>query len=224
MRRCLAPTLATLTLLGVASAWAGPAEDLVEARRLIKNVQDEEAIVVLSRAIDRGDTSPAQRAEIYLWMRALESVPDLTCPKLAPPKTRELFEQVSKALREAAAKPAPPLSLPPPKVEPEPANTVPPEALAASRPPTARRIGGAAVAVAGAVAVVVGALLVTDGLSLRDQSYSERNVLDSQSLFSRAQSRFGGGIGLLATGAVLVAGGTALAAWPAAASPGADAR
>src|SRR5881394_732370 len=101
--------LLVVTVALSAPALAGPREDIVEARRLLGEVNEEKAIQVLSRALDRGDADSKQKGEIYVLLgiarfnlrdeegadlafsRAVENDPEAALPQHTSPKARAVF-------------------------------------------------------------------------------------------------------------------------------------
>src|SRR4051812_29539268 len=127
-----------------AVACAGVKEDLAEATRLLKTAQEESALAVLTRALDRPGLAPGERAEAYVllgiarvnlrdeegaslaFQRAAEADANAVLPpKIAPPRARELFEAAKENVKkQAAAKPPPPAPAPAPVIAPVPPSIV----------------------------------------------------------------------------------------------------
>ena len=126
--------LVALTLL------AGVKEDLAEATRLLKSAQEEAAVQVLTRALDRGGLQGSQRSQLYLLLgiarvnlrdeegaalaftHGVEADANAKLPpKIAPPRARELFEAAKAEVARKAALPPVPEPKPEPAPEPPPA-------------------------------------------------------------------------------------------------------
>jgi hypothetical protein len=217
--------LVALTLL------AGVKEDLAEATRLLKSAQEEAAVQVLTRALDRGGLQPSQRSQLYLLLgiarvnlrdeegaalaftHGAEADADAKLPpKIAPPRARELFEAAKAEVARKASLPP----VPEPKAEPAPP---PPQAVVApapvSPPPaveTAPKTGvgrwvGIGLGIVGAAVGGTGGYFLANGSSLRAQSVMEPNAVMSAQLFDRAQTSWTLGLSLLGVGIALLIGG-----------------
>jgi len=213
-------TGAALVLLVMTAppAATSTAEELVEATRLLREVREEQAVLVLTRALDRGTASDAERAQLSVLLgiarlnlhdeegarlafrRALEAQPTVSLPRLAPPKSRALFEaeRRDREERPPAPRPAPPG----------------PELTAAAPSAPARRPVGLGLGIAGVVGAGVGVYLVLDSQALRQQAQLEPGALQAQRLFQDAQTRRTWGWIAVGAGAALAVGGALLALWP----------
>lgn len=145
--------VAVLTLLSLpVAARAGTVEDIQEAIRLIRAAQDEEAIQVVTRALDRDGVTRLQHVELYqllgiarmnlldkdgarlAFLHALRDAPRAELPLMAPPKTQELFQKVR---RELQKNPAPPENLADSPHEPPPEPATPEAQVRIDTPPLA---------------------------------------------------------------------------------------
>ena len=208
-------------MLIAASAFASAGEELAEAARLIKAAQDEQAVVVLTRALDRGEVG--ERAQLYVLLgvarfnlrdeegarlafgKAIDADAQVSLPRLASPRVRTVFDEERAAWdkRRADAPKVAPLTPPPiPVVTTSPSGST-------------RRWIGLGVAIAGAAGAAVGGVLVGQSGSQRAQAVADPDALSAQATFKQAQgTRQLGWIVLGAGAAVAVAGG-AFALWPA---------
>jgi hypothetical protein len=224
--------LAVLVPLLVLSASAK--DDLVEATRLLKAVQDEQALAVITRALDRGDATPQQTAELCVLLgiarfnlsdlegarlafrRALKANGMVALPPRVAPKVRALFDQVKSEPIAPEPPPAPPQPLAQAQAS-APSEVVKPAPEPASGLGT-RRIAGIAVAGAGLVAGVIGGVMIGTAYSARDQAQAQMNADNARTQFSAAQSQLLIGQILTGAGAAVLIAGIVLAVWPASAS------
>jgi hypothetical protein len=213
---------------------ASAKDDLAEATRLLKAVQDEQALAVITRALDRGDATPQQTAELCVLLgiarfnlsdlegsrlafrRALKANGMVTLPPRAAPKVRALFDEVKAEPVAPEPPPAPPQP-PTPTPAPGPVEVVKPAPEPASSLGT-RRIAGIAVAGAGLVAGVVGGVLIGTAYSARDQAQAQTNADNARTQFAAAQSQLLIGQILTGASAAILIAGIVLAVWPTSAS------
>ncbi len=143
-----------------ALARAGAASDIAEGTRLLRKVREEQAIHILTRALDRGDATLPQRAQIYVLLgvarfglrdeegarlafrRALEAKGDVPFPRFGHPKARKLFEAARVEPAATPPRPDPPLLTP--EVPPPP----PPAIAEIPEPPAPVQLAPAAPIVA----------------------------------------------------------------------------
>jgi len=227
--------IVTLVLLS-ATAQAGAKQDAAEGARLLKELQEEQAIAVLTRALDRGDATKAEEAELALLLglarfnlrdeegarlafkRGLVADGSAELPKLASPRARALFVQVKAAVDDERAKAraaaAQSVAAPPAAVE----VTQPPS----SGGPSARQVSGVVLAVAGVAAAAVGGWAIGDAYSQRSAAVKEPDALTAKSLFDTGQSRLTLGTVLVIAGGVVLVGGAAIFFWPSSDTPAAS--
>jgi hypothetical protein len=203
---------------------SGVADDLAEATRLLKAAQEEAAVQVLTRSLDRSGLASSERASLYVllgiarvnlrdeeggslaFQRALEADPTVTLPpKIAAPRARELFDSAKVEVSHRKALP----KVPEPKPEPAaPALTAAPPQVQQAKPADhAGRWIGVALAVAGMASGGTGAYFMVSGTSLRGQAVSEPVATTSAQLFSRAQTDWAIGLSLVSVGAALLVTG-----------------
>ncbi len=210
---------------------AGVKEDLAQATQLLKSAQEEAAVQLLTRALDRSGLSKPERAELYVllgiarfnlrdeegaslaFQRGIEANAAATLPpRLAPPRARELFESAKIDVGRRAALPP----VPEPRPDPQPvvvaAASAPAAAVARAEPRTAvGRWVGVAIAAVGAVAGGTGGFLLASGSGLRGQAVAEPVATSSARLFAQAQTQWATGMTLLGVGAVVLVAGVLVA-------------
>jgi hypothetical protein len=224
-----------LAVVAPAVARAGTAEDIAEARLFLKSAQDEQAVIVLSRAVDRGDASRPQKIEIFLLLgmarfnvqdeegarlafkRALETDADAQLPKLAPPKTRKLFDEVRAALekeRLAAPVVAPARAAPPPPPKPEETPVV------SAKPGLGgRRIAGVVVGALGLAAAGTGIWVAHSGVAMRNDANAQPEAAQAESTYQQAKTRYAVGWAVIGVGAAAAVAGLVVAVIPSAEAP-----
>jgi len=209
-------------------AHAGAKQDAVEGARLLKELQEEQAIAVLTRALDRGEATKTEEAELALLLglarfnlrdeegarlafkRGAIADASAELPKLASPKARALFVEVRSALEDEQARAraaAQPVAVPSAATQvteqPKPGTSL------------TRQVSGIALAVAGVAAVAVGGWALSDAYSQRSAAVKEPDALKAKSLFDTGQSRLTLGSVLIIAGGIVVVGGAAIFFWPA---------
>jgi len=227
--------IACSTLLAVltavpASAQAGPKEDLAEATRLLDNVEEEKAVPLLLKAIERKDATPTQLAEMWAlvavakfnlrdeagakvaFRRALDADSSVSISKLLPPKGWAVFEQARvererdlAAIKAAGAKDKP-------KDQPGVAPAATAAAKAEPKPSglSPRAVAGIGVGAAGVVAAAVGVGLWANAGSLHSQAVAEPAAAKARDLYQSGSTQNSAGVGLLVGGAVAAAVGVVL--------------
>jgi hypothetical protein len=214
---------------------AGLSEDLDEATRDLKKLDEEKAVQVLTRALDRGDATPNQQAEIYVLLaiarnnlrdeegarlafrRALEANTDVALPKFAAPKTRQVFDEVKAKFEADRIQFAPPpaVSAPAPaavdSTKVSPATSLQKEGVT---PPThpSRVIAwvGLGCAIVGTATGGIGVEANVGARSLRAQAVAESDAMGAYTKYQQAVSQNNGGIFLDVAAGVLLAGGATL--------------
>jgi hypothetical protein len=218
---------ACLLLLWVADVSAGTPDDIRDAYERIRKVDEEGAIRLLTRALDRGDATPSQKGEIYALLglarfnlldqegarlafeKAFDAYPPVALPPGAPPKARVLFDEVRVeaararrqreiAEREAAAKRAAELALL--------------QKAQAGRPWTFYAATGVGViGLAGGVAGVVG---IGQAWSARTNAVRNNDALAAEQQFQRANDQYRLSQVLLIGGVTLTAASVGYLFWP----------
>ncbi len=207
-------------------AAAGAKQDIEEANRLLDAVQEENASALLSKALSRGDASPAQRAEMGILLAiarfnlrdvkgtrtafrsALDADPTVRPPKSLPPKGWSIFEEVRVERDKDLAKAAEP-----PKVAPG-SGPIKVGQPAPTPRMSGRKIAGIGVTAGGVAAAVAGAVALQNAAGLRNRAVAEPDAMTSAALFkSGASSNTAGGV-LLGIGAAAAAAGATLFLWP----------
>ena len=230
MTRHIVYALLVVLLALPASSWAGAREDLAEATKMLENVEEEKAIPLLLKAIERGDATATQRAEMWAlvavarfnlrdelgsrqaFRKALDADSSVSISKLLPPKGWSVFEQAridrERELADAkarAAKDQPLLVAPPPPVKVE---------AKAEAGLSTRKIAGIAVGVAGVVGLGAGIGLMANASSLHDKAAAETEAMKADDLYRSGSTQRTAGIGVLAVGAAAAVAGVILIALP----------
>ena len=231
---CLAASLLTLP---ASTSLAGAKEDLAEATRLLDNVQEEKAIPLLLKAIERKDASPSQLAEMWAliavakfnlrdeagsraaFRRALDADSSVSISKLLPPKGWSVFEQArvererELSLEKARAdKEQQERERNKPKIEPPPLPTLVTQAKPAGT--SGRTIAGIGVGAAGVVAAAIGVGLWANAGSLHSRAASETDAAKAWDLYRSGSTQNSAGVGLLIGGAAAAAVGVVLILLP----------
>jgi hypothetical protein len=214
----------------VLTAWllCGVNEDLAEATRLLKAAQEEAAVQVLTRSLDRPALPSPDRARLYVllgiarvnlrdeegallaFQRGVEASSTVELPpRIAPPRARELFEQAKAEVARRRALPPVPEPRPERRDELAPPVTVAPAAAVEQQKPASSttRWVGLALGLVGVGAGGTGAYFLVNGTSLRSQSVTEPVATNAAQLFGRAQSSWTAGLALVTIGAVLLVAG-----------------
>jgi hypothetical protein len=210
----------------VAAVLAGAGADLTEAAKLLQSSQDEAALQLASRALDRDDVSAAQRAQLYVivgvarfnlhdsegagfaFKRAFEADPAVS-PKPVPPKARHLFDQARGEARPARveapqAEPAPSMVVAAPRCVNE---TPPPD-------PGMRRWVGLLVLTVGIAAGSIGGDLLGTAYGQRAVALAAPDALGAALDFQRSVITYDVGLALLGAGAAFAIAGVITTIWP----------
>ncbi len=238
IRLALAAAMAVVAV----TAHAGTPEDIAEAERLLRIARDDKALQILYPALDRGDASGPQLAQLFVLLgvarfnlrdeegarlafrRALDADAAAVLPRLVSPKTRALFDEVrvaATASRSGKAAAAAAGASPPEATRKPPAGGAPTALSPATTSAPLRRLElpdrktvGVGVAVAGVAAGLIGGFFLHEADGLHTQAVAEPSAMSAYALYKRSLSDYWTGLAFVGSGAIVAAAGVALALWP----------